>query len=279
MASTKTTKTKRKFKRTDTPSRKEKKQEDPLSTKSDRKGVLGTIESFLRKFRNFAFLLMLAPIAVLYIFCIGVSITPGILIFKEMNEYAAAYPVLEQSFILGFSIAAGIISFWTTMIFIIPLVNLPFLPLVQPQKGTWFSLNVIPWYYHNALAQLARYTVLDFVTPTPLNLLFYRMMGMKIGKGVVINTSNISDPCLITLEDYVTIGGSATIFAHYGMKGYLIVDRVHIKKGTTIGLKASVMGDVIIGENVMVTPHTVIMPKSRIQNDTMVGFKSSSPSN
>lgn len=272
-------KRRRKFKRTDTPSRKDQKREDPLSTTSDRKGLMGAFESFMRTFRNFAFMAMLTPLALIYIFCLGVAITPGVLIFKELSIISESYPILEQSFILGFAVASGIISFWISMIIVVPIVNLPFLPLVKPQKGTWFSLNVIPWYYHNALAQLARYTVLDFMTPTPLNLLFYRMMGMKIGKGVVINTSNISDPCLIRLDDYVTIGGSATLFAHYGMKGYLIVDRVHIKKGTTIGLKASVMGDVVIGENVMVTPHTVIMPKSRIEDGTMVGQTSKSPSN
>lgn len=269
----------RKFKRTDTPSRKEKKRDDPLSTKSDLKGLAGLLERFMRTFRNFAFVAMLAPMAVVYILCFGLSLTPGVLIFKEVSLYAVELPIIEQSLAWAFAIAAGIISFWLTMLFIIPIFNLPLLLLVKPQKGTWFSLNVIPWYYHNGLAQLARYTVLDFMTPTPLNLLFYRMMGMKIGKGVVINTSNISDPCLIRLDDYVTIGGSATLFAHYGMKGYLIVDRVHIKKGTTIGLKASVMGDVIIGENVMVTPHTVIMPKSRIEDGTMVGLTSKSPSN
>lgn len=219
-----------------------------------------------------AFMLMLSPLLVIYIICLGVSITPGILIFKELYNYSASFSILEQSFLLGLGIAAGIVCFWLTMIIIIPIMNFPLLFMVKPQKGTWFSLNVIPWYYHNALTQLARYTVLDNLTPTPLNLIFYRMMGMKIGKGVVINTSNISDPCLITLDDYVTIGGSATIFAHYGMKGYLIVDRVHIKKGTTIGLKASVMGDVIIGENVMVTPHTVIMPKARIPDNAMIGL-------
>lgn len=275
----KSIKKKHKFKRTDTPTRKTKKYEDPLKTTSDKKGVLGLIEGFLRSFRNFAFLLMLAPMVLVYLVCLSVSITPGIYIFKMLYAYSAEMPLIEQSLILGGAIASGLILFWLVMIFIIPLMNLPLLPLVKPQKGTWYSLNVIPWYYHNGLTQLARYMVLDYMTPTPINLLFYRMMGMKIGKGVVINTSNISDPCLIQLDDYVTIGGSATIFAHYGMKGYLIVDRVHIKKGTTIGLKASVMGDVIIGENVMITPHTVIMPKSRIADGKMVGVRVTSPSN
>jgi hypothetical protein len=266
-------KIKRRFKRTDTPSakRKSKHREDPLSTKSDKKGIAGLLEGFLRQFRTLAFMIMLSPLLVVYVICLGVSIAPGIYLLKTLNEYSSSFSIIGQSLTLGAAVAGGVICFWITMIIIIPIMNFPLLFLVKPQKGTWFSLNVIPWYYHNALTQLARYLVLDNLTPTPLNLIFYRMMGMKIGKGVVINTSNISDPCLIRLDDYVTIGGSATVFAHYGMKGYLIVDRVHIKKGTTIGLKASVMGDVIIGENVMVTPHSVIMPKSRIEDGVMIG--------
>lgn len=260
------------FKRTDTPHREAptKTKEDPLRTSSDRKGFFGFLESFLRSFRNFAFLVLLSPLAIIYVFCLGTAATPGVLIFQWAQLQTASLPLWQHSLALGLSLACGLVCFWLMILIVVPIFNLPFLAFVKPQKGTWFSLNVIPWYYHNALTQLARYTTLDYVTPTPINLLFYRMMGMKIGKGVVINTSNISDPCLIQLDDYVTIGGSATLFAHYGMKGYLIIDRVHIKKGTTIGLKASVMGDVVIGENVMVTPHAVVMPKSRIEDGATV---------
>jgi acetyltransferase-like isoleucine patch superfamily enzyme len=95
-------------------------------------------------------------------------------------------------------------------------------------------------------------------------MLFYKMMGMKIGKGAHINTTNISDPCLIEIEDKVTIGGSVHIIAHYASKGFLIVEPVKIRKGATIGLKATVMGDVEIGEGAVIAPHEVILPKSRI---------------
>jgi acetyltransferase-like isoleucine patch superfamily enzyme len=135
---------------------------------------------------------------------------------------------------------------------------------VKPFRGPYYSLTSVPWYIHNAYTYVVRYTFLEFVTPTPLNVLFYKMMGMKIGKGVHINTTNISDPALIELEDKVTIGGSATIIAHYASQGYLIVERVRIGKGTTIGIKATIMGDVEIGEGAIIAPHEVVYPKSRI---------------
>ncbi len=87
---------------------------------------------------------------------------------------------------------------------------------------------------------------------------------MKIGKNVHLNTTNISDPCLIEIEDKVTIGGSVHIIAHYATKGYLIVEPVRIKKGATVGLKATIMGDVEIGEGATIAPHEVVFPKSRI---------------
>jgi UDP-3-O-[3-hydroxymyristoyl] glucosamine N-acyltransferase len=147
----------------------------------------------------------------------------------------------------------------------VPIFNLPAIPFVRSYRGAWFSVESIPWYYHNALTYLVRYTILDLITPSPLNLLFYKMMGMKIGKGVLINTTNISDPCLIILEDNVTIGGSVYMMAHYGMKGFLIIDKLHIKRGAMVGLAAKLLGGVTIGEKAVVAPNVVVYPKTTIK--------------
>jgi acetyltransferase-like isoleucine patch superfamily enzyme len=95
-------------------------------------------------------------------------------------------------------------------------------------------------------------------------MLFYKMMGMKIGKNAHINTTNISDPRMIEIGDNVTIGGSVHIIAHYAAKGFLIVDKVKIHDHVTIGLKASIMGAVEIGEKAVIGPHEVILPKTKI---------------
>jgi hypothetical protein len=237
---------------------------DVDSTTSKRTGFLGVLESFLRRFRTLAFTAILAPIALIYIFCIGVSLTPGITIFNAVEVAMQGMYPLVRNVCLGFSLAAGFCSYGLTLIFVVPLVN-KLLPLkVKPHRATWFSLTVVPWYYHNALTYLARYTFLDFITPSPLNKLFYQMMGMKVGKGTIINTSNISDPCLIEIGDYVTIGGSATLVGHYGMKGILIMDKLIIGDKAVIGMKATVFGDVVIGKGALVKPSEVVLPKTRI---------------
>jgi hypothetical protein len=237
---------------------------DINATDSKYPGLLGKLESFMRTFRNFAFTLILAPITVLYIFCIGVSLTPGITLFNAVDSWTQGLNPFIRNMCFGFSLAAGFCLYGLTLIFVVPAVN-KLLPLkVKPQRSTWYSLSVVPWYYHNALTYLARYTFLDFITPTPLNKLFYQMMGMKIGKGTIINTSNISDPCLIEIGDYVTIGGSATLVGHYGMKGILIMEKLVIHDKAVIGMKATVFGDVVIGKGALVRPGEVILPKTRI---------------
>ena len=195
------------------------------------------------------------------------SLTPGYLIVTNTMQLTSEMSQLPQAFLFCISAVLSYAVFGILLIFIVPIFN-TLIPLkTKKWKGNWYSIQTIPWFYHNALMQLVRYVFLDLVTPTPLNVSFYKMIGMKVGKGCVINTSNISDPCLIELEDYVTIGGSATIFGHYAQGGILILAPVIIKKGATIGLKSSIMGDVIVGEKVIVKPHSVLLPKTRLYKE------------
>ena len=243
---------------------------DVLEVSSDRTGGAGRIETLLRRFRGVAFSIMIIPILFLWIFCLGVSLAPAILLIHTAHVAMSDWHILDYCLTMGFAIAAGFFCFGFTLILVVPFVNWALMIKLKPWRGPVFSLKTIPWYYHNALTHLVRYTFLEFITPSPINILFYRLMGMKIGKGVQIATTNISDPCLITIEDNVTIGGSATLIGHYAMRGFLVLAPVHIKQGATIGLKVSVFGDVVIGEKSLVTAHTVLMPKTRIDDNTTV---------
>ena len=244
----------------------DKKRIDINDTSSELSGVLGFLESFLRKYKGLAFLFAIMPLGICYLLSFAISFTPGYIIVSKTISLTGSQNYLVHAFLVGLSLGLSYLIYGFTLIFVVPIFN-KLIPLRRrPWRGNWFSVQVIPWYFHNGLVQLVRYTFLDFVTPTPLNTYFYRAMGMKIGKNCIINTTNISDPCLIELEDNVTIGGSVTIFGHYGQSGILIFAPVLIKKGATIGLKASIMGDVVVGERAIVKAHEVLLPKTRVPN-------------
>ena len=243
---------------------------DVLSKKSDSKGLLGLFETFIRRFRTISFLILLMPVVFLCLCALGLSLAPALAFFYFIqNQIGDIHPVLHY-IILGLAFATSYMIYGVSLLFVVPLLNFIFPFKVKPFRGIWYSVESIPWYVHNAFTYLVRYTFLEFITPSPLNILYFKMMGMKIGKGVVINTSNISDPCLIELGDYVTIGGSATLFAHYGQKGFLVISPIKIKKGATIGLKSSIMGGVEVGENSVIRPHNCLLPKTIIDDNQVV---------
>jgi len=76
----------------------------------------------------------------------------------------------------------------------------------------------------------------------------------------------------VELGDYVTIGGSATLFAHYGQGGYLIIGKTKIGDYSTVGLKASIMGSVTIGKKCIIGPHVAILPKTVISDEAVINL-------
>jgi len=92
----------------------------------------------------------------------------------------------------------------------------------------------------------------------------YRMIGVKIGKNVVIAAYTIIDPFfpeLITIEDNVIIGVGTTILAHEYSQKKLIKGKVHIKKRALIGAESLIRCGITVGE------HAVVGAKSFVNRD------------
>jgi len=242
---------------------------DKINKQRSRKsGVAGIVETLARNFQTLSYVLFIAPLFFIYALCLTVALTPGAFLILSIWKLVSQESLAIQALSLALGFAGLVLTFILSLLIIVPIVNFPFLFIVKPYRGPWFSLDSLPWLYHNALMYLVRYTVLDLVTPTPLSLAFLKAMGMKIGKHSMINTSNISDPCLIEIGDYVTIGGSVYMMAHYGMNGFLIIDRLKIRKKANVGLHAYLMGAVEIGEGAKVLPNTMVLPKTHVPADS-----------
>ena len=243
--------------------------------KSRKRGLAGLFENLLRGLPTVMMLFSTSPLIFIYILCIGISCIPGVSLTIFFWELSAQWTLMLRSIVMALAFSTGGFLFVLSLVFVVPIFNMPFAYIVKkngPYKGPWMSTQSVPWYMHNALIYLVRYTILDFITPSPLNTLFYKMMGMKMGKNVMINTSNISDACLITLEDNVTIGGSAVIMAHYGVHGLLVIEPLTIKEKTTIGLNAKILGGGNIGSRVTIGPNAVVLPKHKINDGEKFGI-------
>lgn len=237
---------------------------DPDSQSSDHSGLLGLYEMGFRKFKTAGTMLVLLPIYGVGAFCFGAALFPGVALFRKVAPLLTQYSFAAQCAGISLLIATAYIIFGISLIFVVPVLNFTLRTYPKPWRGPYYSLQTIRWGVHNALTYIPRYIFLEYMTPSPFNLLFYRMMGMKIGRNVQINTTHISDPCLIEIEDNVTIGGNVTLIAHYAQGGFLVIARVKIGRGATLGLRALIMGDVEIGEKAKILPNSVVLPKTVI---------------
>ena len=94
----------------------------------------------------------------------------------------------------------------------------------------------------------------------------YRLIGVTIGKHVVIAAYVIIDPYfpeLITIEDNVIIGVGATILTHEYSQNGLRKAPVHIKKHALIGSNSLIRSGVTIGE------HAVVAAQSLVNKDIL----------
>jgi hypothetical protein len=232
--------------------------------RSERGGLGGWLENRLRDFKILAHLILIAPLYLLGSLSLGLALVPGFLIYTELNSWTETWGTFPRYWVLGSGLAFGFFCFGFSLVVIAPLLNWFGRCRLHAWRGPYYSLPAIRWYIHNALTYLVRYTFLEFITPTPFNLFFFRRMGMKIGEGTVINSTHLSDPSLIELGRKVTLGGSVTIVGHYGQGGYLVLAPVKIGDKATIGLRAIIMGGVEIGENAKILPNSVVLPKTKI---------------
>jgi non-ribosomal peptide synthetase-like protein len=164
----------------------------------------------------------------------------------------------------GIALAASYYAYGLSLLLIAPVLNALLGGRLSPYRGPAVSLTAMRWYVHCTLTLVVRYSFLEFVTPSPFAQLYYRLMGMRIGRDVHINSTAIADPSMIQFGDGVTIGGSASIMAHYAQGGYLIIAPVRIGAGATIGLRAIVMGGVEVGEKAKVLAGSFVLPNTRI---------------
>jgi acetyltransferase-like isoleucine patch superfamily enzyme len=177
---------------------------------------------------------------------------------------AAAAPFLERLsgrlYPLIFGIALLLVYGVVAASYLRLLTRLyPFQEGVYAFEHSQFTL----WKHCAMIGELAKTAL------TPLNLamtriLYYRLLGARVGDHVAIGTVNITDPLLTRLDDFATIGDGSTLAAHAITLNRFMVRPVRVGRGATVGIGSVVMPGADIGD------HAVVAALSRINPGTIV---------
>lgn len=92
----------------------------------------------------------------------------------------------------------------------------------------------------------------EMIPLSSIKVAIYRMMGVRIGKGVFISPDVILDPHfprLIFLEDYAVLGWGSKVFTHEMSTQKYRVGRVVIGKGAVVGAFSIIRAGTTVGEN------------------------------
>jgi acetyltransferase-like isoleucine patch superfamily enzyme len=222
------------------------------------------LDRLVRRHARTAYSLVVLSLYLIGATALGVALAPALAMASAMFGWAARMPAVPAWLLRGLSLGLGWFVFGMTLMAVVSLYNKILPTRMRPYKGSFYSVETIPWFLHNGLFYLVRYTFLPFATLTPFGVCFLKAMGMKIGRHAFINTEYISDPALLTIGDDVVMGGSVRICAHYGGGGKLVIAPVSIGDRATLGLGCTILGDVTIGDGAVILAESVVLPGSRV---------------
>ncbi|MFQ6020714.1 MAG: acyltransferase [Candidatus Aenigmatarchaeota archaeon] len=133
----------------------------------------------------------------------------------------------------------------------------------------WFKLrNPIKILFNSFIITLLRY----FPSSGLKNFLYRSLLGVKIGKRVVISPDVILDPLfpeLIEIGDDTLIGWGARIFTHEFSINKVKIGKIKIGKKVLVGGFSLVRPDIIIEDNVFIASHSYV--NKNVKKNSIVG--------
>jgi non-ribosomal peptide synthetase-like protein len=164
--------------------------------------------------------------------------------------------------LLGLSLGAGYLVFGVTVLLLIVVLKHATFFRARPGDYPFVSLYVLRWAVIGSFVGLAKVVILRHLLGMPLLNQFYRLMGARIGRDVVINSCNIFDFDLLDIGDGTLLGGDCVVIGHVGEEGMLRLRPVSIGRGCTVG-QSSVVFPGAVMEDGAVLGALSLLPKDR----------------
>ena len=224
---------------------------------------------FLLTLVSIIFTLFMYSIGVLIL---GVAIFPGVYFIYQLWMHTVNLSTGLRILYFCFGSVAAYFFSGAMLMLLVGFVRVIFRLELKEGEFDVGSLEIFKWVFVNAFFMVVKVAFMDFILLTPYCALFYRLMGAKIGRNVLINSKNVGDLSLLEIGDNCTIGGSATIIAHSFEKGGLKLKKVKIGKNVIIGLNSVILPGVEIGDNAVIAAGAIVPKNTHVAaNTTFLG--------
>jgi acetyltransferase-like isoleucine patch superfamily enzyme len=194
----------------------------------------------------------------------GIALIPCYFLFLAIEERTSTmWAVASVPFLYG-------IWGWTFLLLTVLYKRVIF---YKPKQGEWplFSWSVVGWGTTGALQNFSNAIFLVHWRGTAMLNLYFRAMGVKVGKRVSINTIDIYDWDLITLEDDCMLGGGCVLLGHLLEHGKIKMRPVVIGKKALVGTAARVMPGCVVEELGVLGAGAIMKKDSRVDANSIFG--------
>ncbi len=141
-------------------------------------------------------------------------------------------------------------------------------PVAKPMWSWWAmkteAVAVLYW-------GLGGKVLLEHLRGTPFLPMFMRMFGTKIGKGVYMDTTDITEFDCVTIGDHVAMNDLSCLQTHLYEDRVMKVGRVEIGHGVSIGSFSTVLYDTKVGDYARLHSLTLVMKGENIPANTIWG--------
>jgi len=188
----------------------------------------------------------------------GVAAFPGVSLWLWTADHLPVTGSLRV-LVLCMVGALGYFIYGLTLILVIPVMRWVTFAFGTPVgRYPYASFRGYQWASYNALILAVRYSFVNWIRATPFNVIFYRLMGMKAGARVQINTAVVADCNLLAIGEGTVIGGDVTLIAHSVEGQDLVSAPVRIGRQVTVGLMSVVMPGCTIGDRAILAANAVL---------------------
>lgn len=194
---------------------------------------------------------------------LGLAAYPGL----KLAAWALRLPLGGEIRLLalGLTLGAAYFLFGLSLLVLLPLARWVTFAVGTPAGSyDYLSWQGWRWASYNALTLFLRFSFVNWVRLTPLLPVYHRLMGMRIGARVQINTAVVADQNLISIGDDTVIGGDVTLVAHVAERGRLIAAPVVIGRRVTVGLMAVIFPGCVIGDGAVIAAGSVLSKGARV---------------
>ena len=183
---------------------------------------------------------------------------PSVALFTRWLDDSHKYSHWES--ICGTAIICGIcLTLWLFTVMMLTGV-LGFICRPRSRDGKRYPLyspTTVKWAILSVIQRLAS-PFGSLFAATWVITIYYKLLGTRIGKNVIVNTHRIWDAYLINIDDNAIIGGNAKISGHLVEKDELVLAPVHIGKRSVIGSNSLISPGCRIGDDSVIATHAVL---------------------